>query len=103
MFPYLQTDSQTHRQRDELIWGGLGNLRFLQINGEELRKMRRERGEDVLVSTIWSDRTEEPVISSPCGLNKVYTSPNNRVVLKRQFTAFYSLVVCKCFRQTETP
>ena len=27
----------------------------------------------------------------------------NRVVLKRQFTAFYSLVVCKFFRQTETP
>ena len=26
-----------------------------------------------------------------------------RVVLKRQFTAFYSLVVWECFRQTETP
>jgi hypothetical protein len=27
----------------------------------------------------------------------------NRVVLKRQFAAFYSLVVCDFFRQTETP
>jgi len=25
---YVQTDRQT----DELIWGGLGNLRFLQVN-----------------------------------------------------------------------
>jgi hypothetical protein len=23
---------QTHRRTDELIWGGLGNLRFLQVN-----------------------------------------------------------------------
>ncbi len=27
----------------------------------------------------------------------------NRVILKRQFAAFYSLVVCEFFRQTETP
>jgi len=25
-------DRQTDRQMDELIWGGLGNLRFLQVN-----------------------------------------------------------------------
>ena len=36
MFPYLRTDSQTDgltdSQTDTLIWGGLGNLRFLQVN-----------------------------------------------------------------------
>ena len=26
------TDGRTHRRMDELIWGGLGNLRFLQVN-----------------------------------------------------------------------
>ena len=26
------TDSQTDGRTDELIWGGLGNLRFLQVN-----------------------------------------------------------------------
>ena len=25
------TDGRTDRQTDELIWGGLGNLRFLQV------------------------------------------------------------------------
>ncbi len=28
----ISTDSQTHRQTDKLIWGGLGNLQFLQVN-----------------------------------------------------------------------
>ena len=27
-----QTDRRTDRQTDELIWGRLGNLRFLQVN-----------------------------------------------------------------------
>jgi len=29
---YGLTDRQTDRQKDKLIWGGLGNLRFLQVN-----------------------------------------------------------------------
>jgi hypothetical protein len=29
----VSTDGQMDRQTDELIWGGLGNLRFLQVNG----------------------------------------------------------------------
>jgi hypothetical protein len=37
VFPYLQTDEfcvsiSTDGLTDELIWGGLGNLRFLQVN-----------------------------------------------------------------------
>jgi hypothetical protein len=28
----LKVISQTDRLTDELIWGGLGNLRFLQVN-----------------------------------------------------------------------
>ena len=36
VFPYLQTDEfcvsvSTDGLTDELIWGGLGNLRFLQV------------------------------------------------------------------------
>jgi hypothetical protein len=34
---------------------------------------------------------------------KSHTMDPNRVVLKRQFASFYSLVVCEYFRQTETP
>ena len=30
---HVWTDRQTDRQTDKLIWGGLGNLRFLQVNG----------------------------------------------------------------------
>jgi hypothetical protein len=29
---YGLTDGQTDGQTNELIWGGLGNLRFLQVN-----------------------------------------------------------------------
>ncbi len=29
----VSTDSQTDSRTDELIWGGLGNLRFLQVKG----------------------------------------------------------------------
>jgi len=29
---YGLTDGRRDRQTDELIWGGLGNLRFLQVN-----------------------------------------------------------------------
>jgi len=36
VFPYLQTDGRTDRQTDELIWEGLGNLRFLQVNNNSL-------------------------------------------------------------------
>ena len=28
----VSTDRQTDRRTDELIWGGLGNLRFLQVH-----------------------------------------------------------------------
>ncbi len=34
----VSTDGQTDRQTDELIWGGLGNLRFLQVNRYQYSK-----------------------------------------------------------------
>ena len=32
-----QSDRQTERQMDKLIWVGLGNLRFLQVNNNNSR------------------------------------------------------------------
>ena len=31
---YLRTDGRTDSQTDKLIWGGLGNLRFLQVSAK---------------------------------------------------------------------
>jgi hypothetical protein len=42
-------------------------------------------------------------IEIPGGSEKNKLDRPIRVVLKRQFAAFYSLVVCEFFRQTETP
>ena len=28
----VSTDSRTDRRKDEIIWGGLGNLQFLQVD-----------------------------------------------------------------------
>ena len=43
------TDGQTDGFMDELIWGGLGNLRFLQVNSRE-RERERERDKRYILS-----------------------------------------------------
>ncbi len=56
----LKVESRKDRQNDKLIWGGLGSLRFLQVN-VYLKVF------DVTKKSMFSDQTGKFPITSACG------------------------------------
>jgi hypothetical protein len=70
------TDGRTDGQTDELIWGGLGNLRFLQVNPSSLPNIFIVRPVGTMVSHCGA-------IFSPVASGTVIVCKNNTRVLGR--------------------